>query len=192
MRVLPNMTVMAPADADEIKRLRPATIELPGPAYIRLAKGGDPVVTKSEDGFEIGKAIELKRPGEVVFITTGIMSSRALIAAEMLSEIGVSAGVIHVHTIKPLDEMGLLERCSDARQLVVVEEHTTIGGLGNAVTDCITRHLRGHGPKITCLGIPDVFASKYGTQDDLLKLYGLQPKQLFQTVCKIVNQIQAA
>lgn len=192
MRALPNMTVVAPADAEEMKRLIPATIDMPGPVYIRLAKGGDPVVTRDEDGFEIGKAITLREPGDVLFISTGIMSNRALTAADELATSGVSAGVLHVHTVKPLDEDAILKLAANVQHVVVAEEHTRIGGLGSAVTDLLTSRLGNRIPAITCIGVPDVFTDKYGSQDDLLELYGLQPGQLAETVRNIMTQSQAA
>ena len=192
MRTLPNMTVVAPADADEMKRLMPATVGEPGPVYIRLAKGGDPVVTRDEDGFEIGKAILLREPGDVLFVSTGIMSNRTLTAADALAAEGISAGVLHVHTVKPLDDKAILDLVADVQHVVIAEEHTRIGGLGSAVTDLLTSRLGNRIPAITSIGIPDVFTDKYGSQDDLLELYGLQPAQLAETVRRLMTQSQAA
>ena len=192
MRALPNMTVVAPSDAEEMKRLIPATVDVPGPIYIRLAKGGDPVVTRDEDGFEIGKAIVLREPGDLLFITTGIMTNRALSASDELAQAGVATGVLHVHTVKPLDEEKILRLAGGVGHVVVAEEHTRIGGLGSAVTDLLTSRLGSRIPAISTLGVPDVFTDKYGSQDDLLEQYGLQPAQLAETAYGIFTQTKAA
>ena len=99
LRALPRMTIIAPVDADEMCRLMPATLELPGPAYIRLAKGYDPVVSRPEHGFEIGKPILMRPLGRYLLIATGVMTTRALRAAEILAAEGLECGVLHVHTV---------------------------------------------------------------------------------------------
>ena len=108
MRVLPNMTVTAVCDAEEMVRLMEATLDWPHPIYIRLGKGGDPVVSRAEDGFEIGKGILMRRSearDPVLLVSCGVMTGRALIAADLLQQKGIPAEVIHIHTIKPLDEL---------------------------------------------------------------------------------------
>src|SRR5262245_38828689 len=103
MRALPNMTVTSPADSDEMTRLMDQSVDWPGPIYVRLAKGGDAVVSRADNGFTIGKAIVMAGPGSVVFATTGIMLQRALAARNILAQAGIEAGIVHFHTIKPLD-----------------------------------------------------------------------------------------
>lgn len=103
LRALPNMTIIAPSDAEEMKRLMPLTLDWPHPIYIRLAKGGDKVISKPEFGFEIGKAIVMQEGKDGLFVTTGVMTQLALEAIQQLESEGVSCGVIHMHTIKPLD-----------------------------------------------------------------------------------------
>src|SRR4030081_2107434 len=103
MRALPNMTVTAVADAEEMKRLMRATLDWPHPIYIRLGKGGDPVVSRAENGFEIGKGIVIRRSDArdpVLLISCGVMTNRALLAADLLQQKGVPVEVIHIHTIK--------------------------------------------------------------------------------------------
>src|SRR5262245_42783581 len=124
MRALPNMSVVAVADAEEMKRFMAATLDHPSPIYIRLAKGGDPVVTKPEHGFTLGKAIELKAPGRIGFITTGVMASRALAASEIMAKTNTPAGVLHMPTVKPLDEAAVLALAGKVEKLVTVEEHS--------------------------------------------------------------------
>ncbi len=192
MRALPNMTVMAPSDADEMRRLVPATMALAGPSYIRVAKGGDPVISSDANGFEIGKSITLREAGEVAFITTGIMTNRALSAAESLAASGIEVGVQHHHTIKPLDQAAILNVARKVSLIVVAEEHSKIGGLGGAVSELLAGAFGAGGPQIVSLGVADVFTDKYGTQDDLLEIYGLQPDALVQVVADAVGASRLA
>ncbi|MDX2073987.1 MAG: transketolase C-terminal domain-containing protein [Alphaproteobacteria bacterium] len=184
MRSLPNMTVVAVSDAEEMTRFMEKSLDWPHPIYIRMAKGGDPIVSRAELGFEIGKAILLKdtrSPNPVLLITTGITTNRALTAAEQLEREGIHARVLHMHTIKPLDEKAVLDYAADASLVMTVEEHTLVGGLGSAVAECLMDNGAGN-VQLKRLGIPDSFAKHYGTQDDLLKTYGLQPDQIAQSV----------
>ncbi len=181
MRALPNMTVTAAADAPEMVRLMQATLDWPHPVYIRLGKGGDPVVSKKENGFAIGKAIVM-RPASgrdrVLLVACGVMTGRALKATDILAKQGIAAEVIHVHTIKPLDGKLIAERAREARSVFTIEEHTVIGGLGSAVLDLLAEELGPNMPFVKKLGLPDQFAKNYGSQDDLLEQAGLQPPQI--------------
>jgi len=181
MRALPNMTVVVPTDADEMRRLMRASVAHPGPIYIRVAKGGDEVVSRDADGFEIGKSIRLRDGDDVALIGTGVMVARALGAAEILAESGVSAAVLNMHTVKPIDVTGIIDACADKRLVVTVEEHVATGGLGSAVADVLISH-GGTMPRLRRLAIPDAFPENYGSQDALLERYGLQPSQIAAAV----------
>jgi transketolase len=194
MRALPNMTVVAVGDADEMRRLMNQTLDWPGPIYIRLAKGGDPIVSRAENGFEIGKAIPMRSEAgaSVALISTGIMTGHALTAADLLAEQGFKCNVLHVHTIKPLDAEAI-RRCARGAQLVVtIEEHTIVGGLGSAVLDSLIDEMGRGAPAIKRLGIPDTFAQSYGSQDDLLEAYGLRPAQISSTITEALRLMKAA
>jgi transketolase len=188
LRALPNMTVTAPVDAEEMARLTPLTLDYPGPIYMRLAKGGDAVTSRAEAGFAIGRAI-MMRPlqpgaaGTVLAVSTGVMSTRALQAADTLAAQGVGMGVLHMHTVKPLDEAAIIAAAAGVDMVVTIEEHTRIGGLGSAVADCLME--QGGAPPILRLALPDAFPDDYGTQDHLLERAGLDP-------AGIVRQIAAA
>jgi transketolase len=187
MRALPNMTVVAPADAEEMRRFMAVTPDWPHPIYIRLAKGGDEVITRAEQGFTIGKAVLLReaaggRHGPVLLAGTGVGSARAVHAAELLSADGIACHVLHLPTVKPLDTMALERLARAARLVVTVEEHTVIGGLGSAVTDALVERMDGRVPRLRRIGIPDVFATDYGTQDSLMQAFSLQPQQIAATV----------
>lgn len=182
MRALPNMTVVAPVDADEMRRFMPQTLDWPGPIYIRLGKGGDPVVSRDEDGFAIGRAVVMRAPAEIVFISTGVVTERCLRAADILAARGIGAGVVHAHTVKPLDDEAILNATAAARLVVTAEEHVLAGGLGGAIAELFAD--KGAARSLLRLGIPDVFTKKYGSQDDLLKSFGLAPEGLAEAAAR--------
>lgn len=182
LRAVPNMTIVAPCDAEEMSRLMGQTLDWPGPIYIRLAKGGDNVVSCEEKGFSIGTGIVMREPGEVLFVGTGIMTQRALLAAEILQTKGISCGVLHCHTIKPLDTQLLLELASDIKLIVTVEEHIVSGGLGTAVLETLFSGLSSLKTPVLRLGIPDQFVDEYGSQQIVLESFGLSPEHISSTV----------
>lgn len=182
LRALPNMTIVAPTDAEEMKRFMPNTLTPPGPVYIRLGKGGDPIVSRDEDGFEIGKGIVLRAQGEICMIATGVMVTRALEAADMLASEGITCRVVNMHTVKPLDEDLVLSLAGDCRLLVSLEEHTLPGGLGSAVAELLSDKFTGESPKLVRIGIPDRFPTEYGSQDTMMESFGLQPPAIAETV----------
>lgn len=184
MRALPNMTVVAVSDFEEMKRFMDASLDWPDPIYIRMGKGGDPVVSDPNQKFSIGKGIMLREEddAEVLIVSTGIMTGRSLQAAEILSAEGCACDVLHMHTIKPLDQELLLERASRVKTVVTVEEHTIIGGLGSAVIECLVEMSPAAMPKMRKLGLPDMFMKNYGVQDDLLEIHGLQPQGIVQSI----------
>ena len=188
LRALPNMTVVAPTDAEEMKRLMVKTPDHPGPIYIRLAKGGDPVVSREEDGFTIGRAIPLRQGNDVALIATGIMVCRALEAAKQLASEGIECTVLNVHTIKPLDEQAILSLAENVPLLITLEEHSCIGGMGSAVAELLIDKLPPAAqPSLRRMALPDAFPDAYGSQDDLLQRYGLQPEHIIQTVRESVE-----
>ena len=176
LRPLPNMTIVAPADADEMRRFMAATIEWPGPIYVRLGKGGDPVISTSEHGFAIGRAILHRQPGRVLICSTGIMTKYALDAADLLSARGIKAGVLHLHTIKPLDTAAIRELAGSVEVLATLEEHVAVGGLGSAIVDSLVQDGRTRLPRLLRYALPDKFPDDYGSQASLLKRFELTPE----------------
>ncbi len=182
LRCVPNMTIVAPCDADEMVRFMSASLDWPNPIYIRLAKGGDEIVSREENGFSIGKAIMLREPGEALFVTTGIMTQRAMIAAELLSDQGIRAGVLHMHTVKPLDQQALQEASAGVELILTAEEHALVGGLGSAVIETLNDlGLMGRS-RVIRMGLPDEFAPEYGSQDSLLQSWRLDSDALVARV----------
>jgi transketolase len=180
MRALPNMTVVCPADAPEMTRAIDATLEWPHPVYVRFGKGGDPVVSSAANGFALGKAITMRRGRDLAIVSTGVMTARCLGAAQELAEAGVDASVVHVHTVKPLDERAICEAASMCGLVVTVEEHSRIGGLGSAVADMLAE--TGIRTPQLRLAFPDAFIGTYGSQDSVLEAAGLQPPQIAQSI----------
>jgi transketolase len=184
MRALPNMAVVAPCDADEMNRLMMSTLEWPHPIYIRLARGGDPIVSKDDLGFELGKSIKIKTGADGLFVTTGVMTQLALETADILKGDGVDVGVLHVHTIKPFDASGVISAIENVKAVVTVEEHIVNGGLGSAVLESCSELRPELLPKISRIGIPDKFATEYGSQNSLLKHWGITADNLVAAMMK--------
>ena len=188
MRSVPNMTVIAPADADEMRRLMPLTVSHPGPIYIRLAKGYDPIVTTDDTPFEIGKAIKMREGSDALIVTTGITLKCALDAATGLAEGGLEAAVLHVPTIKPLDADAIRTCVDGVPVIVVIEEHTVVGGLGSAVAETIAEADFDSLKRFRRLGIPDVFPDEYGSQESLMAKYSLTANKLTLLITELAQQ----
>ena len=183
MRAIPDMTVVTPADCGEIVKAVSAAAEHVGPIYIRLTGGpNSPVVYTEEYDFAIGKAIKLREGSDVAFVCNGSMVARCLAAAELLIAEGISAAVYNFHTTKPLDIACLDEISANFRKVVVVEEHSVIGGLGGAVAEHWIS--TDSPPKVRILGLPDHFG-KTGEYEFLLERYGLTPEGIANAVRKL-------
>jgi len=183
LRAIPNMTIVAPCDAEEMKRLMPASLAWKGPIYIRLAKGGDKVVSRPELGFEIGKAIRLRDGKDGLFVTTGVTAQVAIeTAAAVEQESGSKWGVLHVHTVKPLDVASVIRAAESVRAVVTVEEHTIMGGLGSAVAEVLMESDVGRKVRFKRVGFPDVFTDEFGSQDDIMGKYGISVDGLKRVV----------
>jgi len=172
MRAIPNMTIVAPCDADEMARLMPLTLNHRGPLYIRLGKGGDPIVS-GDAPFEIGRAIEMLRGGDVLLVSTGITARIAIEAAGFLRLEGISAAVLHMHTVKPLDVEGFLSHAAHVDAIVAVEEHSVLGGLGGALAEIVAEAGFEPAKRFKRIGIPDVFPHGYGSQATMMAKYGI-------------------
>jgi len=187
MRAIPNMTVVVPADAKEMEKLMCKTLSWEGPIYIRLAKGGDPIVTTDEFEFEIGKPILMKKGKDALIISTGIMLEPSLEAANELNEKGIDTGVLHVHTIKPFDKKILLRELKTVKVVITVEEHSIIGGLGEMIAGVILEESLGKGIKFKRIGIPDIFPEEYGSQKYLLGKYKIDKESIVNSIVKFLE-----
>ncbi len=182
MRAIPNMTVIAPADANEMRRVMEQSLHHQGPMYIRIAKGGDPIVTDEKIPFQIGKAVPMREGSDALIITTGITLKIGLEAADQLKEQGMKIAVVHVPTVKPLDEATLRKYAESAPVIMTIEEHSIIGGLGSAVAELIAEANFSRAKRFKRFGIPDVFADQYGSQASLMKSFGITTENIVATV----------
>lgn len=181
MRVIPGMTVIVPCDANETHRAVNALAEMKGPAYLRLARLPSEVF-EDEQPFEIGKANVLREGTDVAVFACGIMVKTALDCADELAKQGVSAAVINVHTLKPIDRDCVLKYAKKCGKVVTVEEHSVIGGLGDAVADVLI----GNGDyKFKKIGVQDRFGQS-GKPDDLLEEYGLSQPQVLKGIQSVL------
>lgn len=172
-RTLPNMTILCPCDADEMARAVPATVDLPGPVYIRLGKGGDPLVSDPAKDFTIGRAVQMRNPANITLISTGVATTQCLGAAELLARDGLQVGLFHFHTVKPLDIETIAKIAATSELIVSVEEHILAGGLGSAVLEALANINLAQSPRVVRLGLPDAFPDKYGSQADLMRHFGI-------------------
>lgn len=175
MRALPGMTILCPCDAEEAKRAVRAAAAIDGPVYLRLARLATPVFSEGMP-FTVGKANVLREGTDVALITCGLMVEACMQAAELLEAQGVRAAVINMHTIKPLDE-AIVRAYASRMPLITVEEHSIIGGLGDAVAAVVAEH----GGRLHKIGIPDCFGQS-GKPAELLDYYGLTPEKISSTV----------
>ena len=168
MRAVPNMTIVAPCDADEIARLMPQTVDYRGPIYIRLGKGGDPIVSNDAVPFRIGRAMAMTSGDDVLLVTTGITLKTALDAAAGLKPAGIAATVLHMPTVKPLDADAFLSHAARVDAIVVIEEHSILGGLGGALAEIVAEAGFDPAKRFKRIGIPDVFPRGYGSQASMM------------------------
>jgi transketolase len=179
MRNIPGMTVICPADDVEARAAVKAAYEFEGPVYMRFGRLAIPVINEeSTYHFEWGKGVELKSGTDVTLIATGLCVGESLEAAKLLEKDGISAQVINIHTIKPLDEELVVRAAKATGKVVTVEEHSVIGGLGSAVADVLCEKAPTRMMKI---GINDTFGES-GPAVELIKKYGLDAKSIYERV----------
>ena len=183
MRVLPHMLVIQPADDIEARQAVKAAYDYHGPVYLRLARLASPVFNSEDYKFELRKGVTLRDGSDVTLVATGLPVTAAMEAADMLAGCGISARVINMHTIKPIDQEILLKAARETGKIVTIEEHSVIGGLGGAVCESITEKC----PVPVCrIGIQDQFGVS-GPALDLYKLYGLDAEGIFKRVKEFVE-----
>jgi transketolase len=184
MMVLPNMTVIVPADAVETSKAIKAAADYDGPVCVRLGRAEIPVITSEKDSFKVGKATTLRKGKDVTLIGTGIMVSVCLDAAEALKKEGVDARVINMSTIKPIDEETLGKAAVETGAIVTAEEHNVEMGMGTAISMVIAE--KKHVP-MKRVGIPDVFGES-GSSDELMEKYGLTVKNIVNAAHDVLRR----
>ena len=179
MRTIPGMTVVVPSDDVEAKAAVRAAIEFEGPVYLRFGRAAVPVINDRPDyKFELGKGVLLREGSDVTIIASGITVASALEAAQMLEADGISAEVINIHTIKPLDEELVVASAKKTGKVVTAEEHSVIGGLGSAVCDCLCAQCP---TPVLKIGMQDVFGES-GSASALVAKYGLDAEGVYKSV----------
>ncbi|MEE0691701.1 MAG: transketolase family protein [Lachnospiraceae bacterium] len=179
MRTIPGMVVINPADDVEARAAVKAAYEHEGPVYLRFGRLAVPVINTNPDyKFEIGKGVTLREGTDLTIIATGLCVNSALEAAEMLAKDGVSAKVINIHTIKPLDEELVVEAAKATGKVVTVEEHSVIGGLGSAVCDALSAKAP---TPVLKIGVQDTFGES-GPAAELLKKYKLDGAGVYEQI----------
>ena len=169
MREIPGMTVVNPADAVSARKLLDEVVDTDGPAYVRLGRSGVPVIYGDDADIKVGKANTVREGTDVTIIATGIMVADALEAADELAAKGVSARVIDMHTIKPIDSDAIIKAAADTGKIVTAEEHSVIGGLGSAVAEVLVQNEPVKVAMVGQSGKPDELRAKYGlTKADII------------------------
>lgn len=186
-RVIPRMVVISPCDAIEARKATIACSQTKDPTYIRLAREKTPIITTEETPFEIGRAQLVFTPkknekAEVGIIATGALLHKALVVANELEQDGLKIKVLNLSTIKPLDEEAVWKLAQETNAIVTVEEHQIAGGMGSAVSECVSKHFP---VPIEFIGVKDQFGQS-GTPDELIEHYGMGEKDIKQAVKKVL------
>ena len=183
MRVMPNMVVVCPGDSVEAEKATMAIAEHPGACYLRIAREKTPIFSTGDSPFEIGKAYVLREGEDVTIISTGILTPSALKAAEILSEQGVSAEVVHAPTIKPLDTETILESVRKTGRAVTAEDAQKVGGLGGAIAELLGDELP---TPLLRIGVPDRYGES-GAPLELITYFGFDGPGIAEQVKKHVD-----
>ncbi len=187
LRAIPNMTIVAPCDAVEMKKIMLETEKFKGPIYIRLGRGGDKIITKKTSKIKIGKAVEIIKPKENLFITTGVTTQIALEAIKNLEKDKINVGLVHFNTIKPLDKQFLKKLLKQMKCVITVEEHSIIGGLGSSILEFMNEN-KIYDTKVKRIGVPDKFIEQYGSQETLFKLWKIDGENLSREMKKLIKE----
>lgn len=184
LRAMPNMTIVDPCDAIDIQQAVPQLAAHDGPTYMRVLRGKVPAVLDEYDyTFELGKAKMLRDGNEVLLVSSGLMTERALAAAKKLEEDKVDVAVLHVPTIKPLDEETLLRELGKDRLILTCENHTVVGGLFGAVAELIVKE--GVARRVTPIALPDAFLDA-GALPTLNDRYGVSVDKMVEKLCSLL------
>ncbi len=186
LRSLPGLTVIAPGDPNETECAVEAVASARGPCYLRLGRADEPIVHPERPGFAIGKALLVREGADLTLIATGGMLAIAVSAAETLAQEGVSARVLSMHTIKPLDSRAILDSAKRTRVVVTLEEHSILGGLGGAVAEVLAEAGLS---RVTFrrIGLPSVYTKEVGDQAYLRRAHGLDEPSVVATVRSILD-----
>ena len=183
IRTIPGVTIINPGDPVTIRKAVHAMIKHVGPCYMKIGSPKMPVLYEEDVDFSLGKGIVIQNGSDVSLIGTGTVLSKAVAAAKLLEDSGISVRLIDIHTIKPLDRELILSAARETGKIVTVEEHFIAGGLGSAIAEICSQE---YPVKMKMIGIGDHYASN-GPYEELLGKYGLQPDQIKETVIKFLK-----
>jgi len=184
MRVIPGMTVVLPADVTEMRQAVRAAVKMNGPFYIRLGRGEIPEIFNDEDGFEVGKARRITDGPDVGIVASGFLLAEGIEAGKLLRKEGISASVVDMHTIKPLDVESIVEVARKTGALVTVEDHNVLGGLGGAVTEILCSNTP---IPVEMIGIRDRFGES-GDLHQLMELHGLTASHIAEAARRAISR----
>ena len=183
MRHLPNMTVLAPVDGIETKKIVKAAVEYDGPVYIRINRNELPDLSDENEPFEIGKPYVVRQGNDITVFANGIMVSKALKAAEVLEKEGISLQVINMSTLKPINDEAVKKLVQNSKGVITAEEHTIMGGLASAITHI----LRRSAIPIECIAIQDLFGQSALDYEELLEHYGLTAEEIIRAARDLLS-----
>ena len=186
MRALPGMTIFSPADASEAYQATIAAARMDGPGYLRLATGGSPKIYEGEQDFEPGRGVLLRGGDDVTIVGTGAILLEAIRAAAELEREGVSARVINIHTVKPIDREIILRAAAETGRVITLEEHSVTGGLGSCVAEVLAEAGQA-GVKLRRLGLNDTFAVSYGSYEQMKQKNGLSKEFVVQAARELLE-----
>jgi transketolase len=184
VRALPNIPVIAPADRIETSAAVKWATQHDGPCFLRLSRVGVPDVLPEEHVFEVGKANTLREGSDVTIIANGVLTHRALRAAVILRNRGISARILNMATVRPIDEDAILKAAQEIGAIVTCEEHTVFGGLGSAVAEVV---VESHPVPMKMLGVPGIFAPT-GSANFLLDEFGMSPDGISESAVELLNK----
>jgi transketolase len=186
MRALQNMTVIVAADGGELKKMIPAIAEYPGPVYLRLSRADTPYTFKEDDPFQIGRGRLACEGKDVTIIVTGTPLHRCIAARDILKKKGISARVVEIHTIKPLDEDLVIRCAKETKALVTVEEHSVIGGLYGAIAELLVKS--NTIIPVAPVGIKDIFAKTAPDPETLWDFCGFTPENIVSASVEVIDK----
>lgn len=185
MRVLPNMTVVCPGDAFEVRAAIRAALKHNGPVYIRLGKKGEPLVHNEVPKFELGKGITIIKGNEICLLSTGNILPVAVKAADILQKQGISSQVVSMHTVKPIDKELLANVFDKFKIVATIEEHSLLGGFGSAVAEWLADSAdTQQSGKLVRFGTKDIFMHKVGEQEYARQFFGLTAETISEGILK--------
>ena len=186
MRVLPNMTVVAPGDPAEAYAATRAMVSWPGPCYLRLGRAGEQTVHKTEINFQIGEAIQICDGDDLTLISTGGFLISAVNIANQLLQHGITTRILSMHTVKPLDTEAVLKAARDTHVVATIEEHSILGGLGGAVAEVLSE-FDGQKVRFKRFGVESIFATTAGSQQHLREIFEISDEIISERLLKWIH-----